>query len=123
MKKIAELSMQFCTSIADMIEKRDLPIETSLPLASEQNQVEWPGVVFLVLRPTTRFTSRTLAERLIDSLGLPERGSFGHRSSSILPIGLRWETEIDGLVRIAFGSDDSAEELVGKFKLFLDQNY
>lgn len=122
-KRIAKTCRMFCAAAAEAIKARSLPIRISMPLVGEQEQTAWPGVVFLVLGPTSRSTSRDLAERLITSLQLPDRGSFGHRFSSILPIGLRWEDAEDGLIRIAFGSDDSAEVLTERFRQFLDQNY
>ncbi|MBN2566706.1 hypothetical protein JXB02_01315 [Candidatus Woesearchaeota archaeon] len=49
------------------------------------------------------FHDKVRAEAYIASSGAPQRGSFGHDGTYLLPLGLMWEDAPDGLVRIAFG--------------------
>lgn len=101
---------------------RRLPFRISLPVPFRPNSknIPWPGVLFLQLETHGRCSARDCAERLVREAGFPERGSFGHRNTTILPIGLRWPEVDDGIVRLAIGSEDPIEELRERLQRFLE---
>lgn len=51
------------------------------------------------------FKEKSVLSAYITSSGIPQRGSFGHNQTCILPIGLMWDSAPPGLARLAFGKN------------------
>jgi len=97
-----------------------LPFIISVPTSyeGESGVIPWSGVIFMRLEPHGQCTAAQCVARLLSETGFPERGSFGHQTTTVLPIGLRWKDIDDGIVRIAIGSGDSIDDLrraLGRF--------
>lgn len=108
--------------IANQQQHRQLPFTISVPTPYRQGSgvTPWPGVIFMRLEAHRECNAAQCVARLLSETGFPERGSFGHQATTVLPIGLRWNDVDDGIVRIAIGSDGSTDELCNAFKGFFD---
>ena len=106
--------------IASQQRLRQLPFVISIPTPYQQKPTvtPWPGVIFMRLEAHGECNATQCVMRLLSETGFLERGSFGHRATTILPIGLRWNNVDDGIVRIAIGSDDSIDMLRSTFQQF-----
>ncbi len=82
----------------------------SIHIASISEDIrQIPLVLFL------DFQSNNKLEEYIRVSHIPTRGSFGHNSTYILPIGLMWESAPQGLARIAFGKESYNPQYVKAF--------
>lgn len=81
-------------------ESKECALKHSVHVAKISEDIDKvPLVLFL------DFQSNDRLEEYIRLSHIPKRGSFGHNSTYILPIGLMWDTAPEGLARIAFGTE------------------
>lgn len=76
---------------------------------------QFPPVLYL------EFDNSRLVEQYLDATNLKQRGSFGHRHSAVLPVGLKWDDAPPGLVRIAFGYAEDPDWLISETQGFIKE--
>lgn len=120
--RIANVARLLTEYIINQQQHQQLPftISAPTPYRQESDATPWPGVIFMRLEAHGECNAAQCVARLLFETNFPERGSFGHRTTTALPIGLRWHDVDDGIIRIAIGSDDSIDELSKAFKRFFD---
>lgn len=80
--------------------------EKGISLSKVADPNNMPVVLFIDFQNKPRLKS------FLRESGLETRGSFGHDSTYVLPIGLLWDTSPPGLARITFGSNDDNTKIL-----------